>query len=248
VASRAIHRLDGLVPYVLAAGNHDYANLADRMGMMNQFFPPAELAHQPTFGGTFEEGHAENSFSLVTAGGQMWLLLALEFGPRDQVLAWADGVLRAHADAPAILVTHAYLFGNERYDHARGPAHPWNPHAYVMANQPGTTINDGEEIFQKLVLPNSNVKLVLSGHVIEPQTGRMTSVRADGTRVHQLLANYQTCAYPCETLGGVSVKGGNGFLRLLRFDPATRSISVTTYSPYLDQHRRDPRNEFTLDY
>lgn len=247
VASRALHKLDGLVPYVLAAGNHDYANLADRMGMMNAYFPPTVLAQAPTFGGTFEEGHSENSFSLVPAGGETWLLLTLEFGPRDEALRWADGVLKGHAGSPAILVTHAYLFGDARYDHTR-VAQPWNPHEYIMAGQPGSSINDGEEIWSKLVLPNSNVKLVLSGHVISPSVGRLTSTRPDGTRVHQLLANYQSCAYPCETLDGVRVNGGNGFLRLLRFDPAARMISVTTYSPYLDELKRDPGNEFQLDW
>ena len=247
VASTAVHMLDTRVPYILAAGNHDYANLADRMGMMNAYFPPSVLGQAPTFGGTFEEGHSENSFSLVPAGGQTWLIVALEFGPRDETLSWADGVLKSHAASPAIVVTHAYLFGNERYDHASA-AQPWNPHDYVMAGQPGSSINDGEEMWQKLVLPNSNVKLVLSGHVIDPPVGRLTSVRPDGTSVHQLLANYQSCAYPCETLNGVTVRGGNGFLRIMRFDPAARTIAVTTYSPYLDEYKHDPGNEFVLPW
>ena len=96
------------------------------------------------------------------------------------------------------------------------------------------------------MLPNSSVKLVLSGHVIDPPVGRLTSTRPDGTRVHQILANYQTCAYPCETLDGVTVRGGNGFLRVLRFDPTARTISVTTYSPYLDEYKHDAGNEFVL--
>jgi 3',5'-cyclic AMP phosphodiesterase CpdA len=246
-ASSALHLLDGRVPYVLAAGNHDYATIADRMGMMNVYFPPGMLGLAPTFGGTFEEGHSENSFSLVPVGGQTWLLMALEFGPRDEALRWADGVLKSHAGSPAIVLTHAYLFGNERYDHTR-VSRPWNPHEYVMAGQPGSSINDGEEIWRKLVLPNGNVKLVLSGHVIEPPVGRLTSTRPDGTPVHQLLANYQSCAYPCETLNGVTVRGGNGFLRILRFDPGARTLSVTTYSPYVDEWKRDPGNEFVLPW
>jgi hypothetical protein len=247
IASGALHMLDGRVPYVLSAGNHDYGNLADRMGMMNAYFPPEMLAQAPTFGGTFEDGHSENSFSLVPMGGKTWLVVTLEFGPRDEVLRWADGLLKKHSASPAIVVTHAYLFGNERYDHVRRPR-PWNPHEYVMMGQPGSSINDGEEMWGKLIQKNSNVRLVLSGHVIEPPVGRLTSTRPDGTRVHQLLANYQTCAYPCETLNGVTVRGGNGFLRLMRFDPAAHTISVTTYSPYLDQWKHDPGNEFVLPW
>jgi hypothetical protein len=217
--------------------------------MMNAYFPPSMLAQsQPsTFGGTFEEGHSENSFSLVPAGGQTWVVVALEFGPRDEAVRWADGILKQHATSPAIVLTHAYLFGNERYDHGHAPR-PWNPHEYVMAGQPGSSINDGEEIWRKLVLPNSNVRLVLSGHVIDPQVGRLTSTRPDGTRVHQLLANYQSCAYPCETLNGATVRGGNGYLRIMRVDPAAHTLAVTTYSPYLDQYKRDADNEFVLPW
>jgi hypothetical protein len=249
VASAALHMLDGRVPYVLAAGNHDYANIADRMGMMNAYFSPDVLAQaQPsTFGGTFEEGHSENSFSLVPMGGRTWLIVTLEFGPRDEALRWADGLLKKYSASPAIVLTHAYLFGDERYDQARRPR-PWNPHDYVMMGQPGSSINDGEEMWRKLVAPNSNVQLVLSGHVIDPPVGRLTSTRPDGTRVHQVLANYQSCAYPCETLNGVTVRGGNGFLRLMRFDPAARTIAVTTYSPYVDEWKHDPGNEFVLPW
>ena len=38
-----------------------------------------------------------------------WIVVHLEWMPRDAVLDWADGVLRDHADRSAIVVTHAYL-------------------------------------------------------------------------------------------------------------------------------------------
>lgn len=248
VAAPALRALDGVVPYVVTAGNHDYSNLADRMGMINAHFPPSSFAQHEWFGGTFEDGHIENNFSIVSAGGQQWLLMSLEFGPRNQVIAWADRVLKDHAATPAMIVTHAYLYGNERYDHVGRPGQVWSPHDYIMAGQSGSTINDGEELYQKLIEPNSNVRFVFSGHVIRPSAGRLTSTRADGTRVHQILANYQSCDYPCEFAGGQKVNGGNGYLRLMRFDPVARQISVSTYSPYLDAFLRDENNEFTLSW
>ena len=256
VAARSLHVLDGQVPYVIAAGNHDYANLADRMGMGNTYFPPSMFMPFSWFGGTFEPGHIENSFSLIPAGAGTWLVLSLEFGPRDEVLAWADTILKRFPDRPAIVITHAYLHhGGSRYDH-RGPMHQnYNPHDYVMMGQPGTSINDGQEMWTKLILPNSNVKLVLSGHDVSGgdlppgTTARLTSVRPDGSRVHQLLANYQTCVgAPCELSDqGSAVYGGSGYLRVLRFEPGLQRISVTTYSPYLDALLTDPGNQFQLE-
>jgi hypothetical protein len=252
-AVQALQLLDGEVPYAVTAGNHDYLNLADRMGMINTYFPPAHFAQYPWFGGTYEPGHLENSFSTFTAGSGKWLVLALEFGPRDEVLAWADSVLKLFRDTPAIIITHAYLYRDgSRYDASGSPSQQFNPHAYVMMGQGRSTINDGEEMWQKLIAVNSNVKLVFSGHDVSgnslpPGTAsRLTSVRADGTSVHQMLANYQTCTgAPCATYGADIVHGGNGFLRILRFS-ATDGISVSTYSPYLDEALHDPANEFVL--
>lgn len=248
-ANHSLSLLDGNVPYVLTAGNHDYSNLADRMGMAAHYFPVSRLAQSPTFGGTFEEGHVENNYSLLPAGGGRWLVLSLEFGPRDQVVAWADTILKRYGDVPAMIVTHAYLYaGNVRYDR-NGPPQSYSPGMYVMAGQNGSSINDGEDLWRKLILPNHNVQFVFCGHVVGDghslgfATGRLTSARPDGSRVHQILANYQYC------LGGpcTEVHGGNGYLRLLRISPADRVVHVQTYSPYLDQSLTDDGNQFDLE-
>jgi hypothetical protein len=254
VAARSLHMLDGEIPYAVTAGNHDYFNFADRMGSINTYFQPSQFAAFPWFGDTFEPGHLENSFSVFGAGGGKWLVVALEFGPRDEVLAWADRVLKVFRDTPAIVITHAYLYRDgTRYDAVGSPGQQFNPHSYVMIGQPGTTVNDGEEMWRKLIEPNNNVKLVFSGHdvsgnALPPGTAaRLTSSRQDGTVVHQILTNYQTCtAPPCDSFAGGMVRGGNGFLRVLHVSPRDGTIAVTTYSPYLDEYLRDPGNQFTL--
>jgi len=254
VASRSLHLLDGVVPYMIAAGNHDYHQLADRMGMANAYFPPSGFAAEPWFGDTFEPGHIENAFSLISAGGNRWVVLSLEFGPRDEVLAWAGSVLNAYRDRPAIVITHAYLYHDSSRYNASGPPQNFNPHAYVMMGQSRSSINDGEEMWQKLILPNRNVKLVFSGHDVNlgdlppGTTGRLTSARPDGSVVHQILANYQTCTgAPCVfSYQGTVVNGGNGYLRLVRFSAGSQTISISTYSPHLDRWLDDPANRFDL--
>ncbi|HEX3694002.1 MAG TPA: metallophosphoesterase [Polyangia bacterium] len=250
VANHSLSMLDGNVPYVITAGNHDYTNLADRMGMTAQYFPVSRFAQSPTFGGTFEDGHIENSYSLLPAGAGRFLVLALEFGPRDEVVAWADSILKKFSDVPAIIITHAFLYaGNQRYDH-NGPPQVFSPYNYVMVGQPGTSVNDGEDLWRKLIVTNRNVQFVFCGHMVGDgtnlfgfSTGRLTSARPDGSVVHQLLANYQYCtAGPCP-----EVKGGNGYLRVMRFAPAERKVHVQTYSPYLDQSLTDDQNQFDLD-
>jgi hypothetical protein len=239
-AARSLHRLDGVVPYVLTAGNHDYRRRGawiTRETSLNTYFPASATGGDGRSKGTFEPGHIEDSFEIVETPGGQWLILSLEFGPRDSVLAWADRILRQHAGTPAIVVTHAYLDStNARYDHLARADQLWNPHRYLGEGPPGE-VNDGEEIWRKLVAKNDNVLFVLCGHDLDDGVGRLTSVRADGTAVHQILANYQTGSL-----------GGEGFLRLMRFLPDARKVAVRTYSPYTERFKADADNQFTLDY
>jgi hypothetical protein len=187
--------------------------------------------------GEFEPGHLENTFAVVeTPAGQL-LVLSLEFGPRDAVLEWADAIAKRFATLPAIVVTHAYLAADDsRLDHVDRPDQLWNPHRY-MDNSIIGAVNDGEEIWRKLISRNDNILFVLCGHDLGDGVGRLTSVRPDGSTVHQLLANYQ-----------MQPLGGGGYLRILHFSPTTRSVRVRTYSPYWDAFKDDPDNDFTLDY
>ena len=239
-AARSLHQLDGVVPYVLSVGNHDYrraGRLITRHTRIDDYFPPATIAGNSWFRGSFEPGRIENTFVVLETPGGPWLILSLEFGPRDAALEWANGIAKSHASLPAIVLTHAYLYAdNSRYDHLSRPDQKWNPHAYLSDVVPGS-VNDGEEVWRKLIARNDNILFVLCGHDLGDGVGRLTSQRPDGTRVQQLLANFQ-----------MGPLGGGGFLRLMHFYPADRHVKVSTYSPYLDRFKTDPDNEFDLDY
>ncbi len=230
--------LDGAVPYAIAPGNHDYALAATRESGLSRWFPAEEMARSPTFGGLFEPGRSDNVFHHFTVDGERFLVLVLEWGPRDAALAWAREVLAAHRDHQVIVVTHAFLYNDDtRYDWAqRGATQQWNPHAYEAGPRwagPGE-LNDGQQIWDKLIDDFDNVRLVVSGHVAEHGVGRLTSVTSAGGRVHQLLANFQGEAL-----------GGGGYLRILRF--VDDELEVRTYSPYLGQELLSPEHSFVLE-
>jgi hypothetical protein len=239
-ANSAMRLLDGVVPYFVVSGNHDTDR--NRKGLINDYFGPASL---PWVTSTMTAGQIENNYALVDIGRRQWLVLGLEFGPRDAVMAWADAVLKAFPDRPAIIVTHAYLYSDgNRYDIAisgmdstKPNYQSFIPQAYGYTSSQG--INDGEQIWQKLILTNPNVRLVFSGHVTATTGGaRLTSTRPDGSRVHQMLSDYQW-------LGGAYF--GYGYLRVLQFDYSKKTIQVQTYSPYMDDYLTDDANQFTLD-
>src|SRR6185503_8725998 len=124
--------------------------------------------------------------------GNKYLILALEWAPRDHAVEWANSIVERHTDHRVILLTHAYMYYDEtRYDwKTNGEKQTWNPHAYANAKLPGGA-NDGQELWDKLVKRHPGFVLTLNGHVLNDGTGRMTSRGDHGNVVHQLLANYQ---------------------------------------------------------
>ena len=121
-------------------------------------------------------------------------------------------------DHTVILLTHSYLTG---FDSKR-----ITKEGYKIPPS-----NTGEGIWQKLVQPSANIRLVLCGHYATPNerldytTGFRTDKNAAGHDVHQMMFN-------CQALGGgMSGNGGDGWLRLLEFLPDGHTVQVRTYSP-----------------
>jgi 3',5'-cyclic AMP phosphodiesterase CpdA len=242
-ANTAMRVLDHQVPYLVVPGNHDTG--PDRSTPMSSYFGPASM---PWITGTMTPGQMENNYALFDIGPEQWLVLGLEFGPRDAVVVWADKILKQYADRPAIIVTHAYLYhdGN-RYDinvsgldDKKPNYQSFIPQAYHYTESQG--INDGEMLWQKLVVPNRNVRMVFSGH--DTGGARLTSTRPDGTRVHQMLSDYQWWSPD----GITEWSFGFGWLRIVQLDYVKKTLAVQTYSPYLQQYLTDDANQFTLDW
>ena len=238
-ASAGFKQLNGKVPFVVAAGNHD-----------TFYFPvtggPRKITHAPfnafasglsdyVPSGTYEPDDYLNTYTLFSAGGVDLVVLNLEFGADDGKLAWAAGIADRYPRRHVLLLTHDYLSQKNRH---RGidPADDYLPKSYFP------TLNNGVDIWEKLVRSHPNIQFVFNGHVIEPvrptssyAVGRLVSTNQAGRPVYQMLANYQTLS-----------PAGQGYLRLLRFSPSTGRVSVTTYSPYQNTSLTDGLNEFTF--
>ncbi|RPI87242.1 MAG: hypothetical protein EHM41_05705 [Chloroflexi bacterium] len=222
------------IPYLLAIGNHDYDTFssADRLSTAWNTFLPQNRYTGCTWwnGGFFEEGKSENAFLLLTIAGTGYIFLSLEFGPRDEVLSWANDLLKTYASQTAIIITHSYLY----HDGTRvKPGTEHNPKDYEL----GATAHDGEDMWEKLVNLHNNVLLVLSGHHINGENAARRSDRTTGgSIVHQLFANWQD----------TDRDTAYGWLRLLTF--GKNCIRVQTFSPVSGQKLVDEANEFELSY
>lgn len=243
VAAAAMQRMDGRVPYVFCMGNHDIGSngSADTRDtdLFNQWFPYSRYQDNPEFGGAMEPGRMDNTYSVFQAGGLDWLVLSLEFGPRNKVLEWAGEVIASHPGHQVIINTHAYLYSDDtRMSAVR--QHQWLPQYYGVGKATGEdAVNDGEAMWEKLVSQYPKVRFVFSGHVLNDGTGVLTSEGKHGNAVHQMLANYQTGVDGSEF-------GGSGFLRIVTINLKRQEVSVKTYSPYLNTYKTAPDQQFTI--
>ena len=82
---------------------------------------------------------------------------------------------------------------------------------------------------------NPNLFLMLCGHVTPPEGQRADIFNGD--RVYTLMSDYQEDG-----------AGGDGWLRILTFSPASNQIQIQTYSPYINQFESTSAGNFTINY
>ena len=251
--SRLMERLDGALPYVLCTGNHDYGVVSaeSRETWFNEFFQTDRnpLTRQQLYAcapNTFGKITLETSayeFQAPHPDNRKFLIITLPFAPTDKDLAWAKKI----ADEPrfanhfGVVLTHSYINGSgKRIEKEK----------YILSRMGG---NPGEQIFQKLIYPAKNIRLVVCGHVCRPDNweasvGFSMAENSSGKKVAQMAFNTQAIG------GGFSGNGGDGWLRLLEFMPDGKTIKARTFSPLFaispsTRHlawKKDARNEFSF--
>ncbi|WP_367873013.1 metallophosphoesterase [Luteolibacter sp. Populi] len=230
------------VPYSLLPGNHDLGKnggSADRSTLLNDFFKPEDYSNSRSVE-YFEAGRLENSAHGFSSPHGEFLILALEFAPRNPVVAWANQQAAAHPHHTVIVTTHAYMFSDDtRYDFAKyGTKQTWNPKTYPLAKL--DEVNDGEDLWQKLVSQHENIRFTLNGHVLNDGAGRTVNPGKGGRNVHQILSNYQHGVKPDRPYHG------GGYFRLMQFLADRKTVRVKTYSPWLDKWFDGPEQQFEV--
>jgi len=246
IAADAISTLDGVIPYSLLPGNHDMSTggrASDHSATyLDEYF---SVEHQSevnsgTFGGTYDgdPDSAANTYHSFTApDGTNWMVLSLEFSPRDNVLEWASEVLDSHLDYRVILTTHNYMdyagVNDELGQYGGGTGTDYGLGKDVEG------YSSGADIWEKLVSQYPNISFVFSGHIIGGDGAETAQSYTEyGTTVLQMLANYQG-GVTTEISGG---NGGNGAVRLVTIDPDNSAVYTETYFANLDSYMEGYRD------
>ncbi|MCC7387835.1 MAG: DNRLRE domain-containing protein [Phycisphaerales bacterium] len=203
-ADSSVDILDGLVPYSVAMGNHDWASTGNKDASTANFrayFGAQRYAGYPWYGGADPTGISH--YQLFECGAYQVLHLALEWKPdwKSASIAWAQSVIDAHPGVPTMISTHEYMTDEADGHHSAS----------------------GENQFNRLVRGNDQVFMVLNGHYTQGATRgeyHRTRLNDYGRTVIEMLADYQA-----------RTEGGDGWMRLIEFLPDEDRIEVYTHSP-----------------
>jgi hypothetical protein len=224
IASQAHAMLDAAgVPNCVLPGNHDYKDGSDWSRGSTAFgdwFGADRYAGQPWYGGSYDSSNT-NNWVTFQAGELRFLVLSLEYAPRKDQLCWAEEVIAAHPDHRVIIATHCYL--------TRGGSYATS----CPSDDYDTVGSDGQSVWDELASRHSNVVMVVAGH--NAGSEHRASTGNCGNPVHELLVDYQfegTCGASgpegCTNNCRTGTYTGNGWLRLLTFDPRAGLVHAET--------------------
>ena len=206
---------DSGVPNSVLPGNHDNKRGAAGNDLFNEYFGPQRYADSPSYAGSITPDDNSANFSTFEQGGAKFLMLSLPYAYEEREIAWAESVVTSHADYNVIVSTHEHVTPKTEIE---------NAHRSVNSRW----LSKGQQLWDRVIAPNRNVAIVLSGHF--HGIGQIRTENAGGIEGHdvvELLADYQEF----RTHTG---ERATGFQRLLQIDLASSSVAVDTFSVRLD--------------
>lgn len=221
------------IPYGTAVGNHDQTPRGCPINSTDNgygvWFGRDHMSTKSWYGGAYGSGNkSDNHYDLFTANSVGYIVLYIEFNsPSEEyydqdletaVINWADQVLNNHSGRKAIIVSHSILFkpAGSNSDIKDGEGN--NDVASAFTSQ-------GNVIYNRMKL-HSNVFLMLCGH------NGGEGFREDtynGNVIKSYLTDYQARQNPPYTSTD-DKNGGNGTMRMMKFNKTTQKLSVTTFA------------------
>ena len=219
VVQAQFKRLTNQIPLAACRGNHDRPYSVG----MNFDWYTSDIA------GKYDDG-LENIYKTVKIGKTDYLIITLDYGPHDDVLAWANEVTAAHPDHKVIVVTHSYMANDGTTTDKTDPVAPSTTYETL-----GFGYNNGDQVWDKYVRKHENIVLVLSGHIDSDEIRSVKAVGDHGNVVTQMLIDPQ----------GIDVDTPTGLVCMLYFNEDGNIMTTDYYSAIRNQYYNIPKNQYT---
>ncbi len=194
-------KLNGKVNHYPILGNHDISTSygGTDAALYKQYITLDYVTYEDSYDGSFRA-----YYHRFTVGGNKFMIVGLGYGHDSNVRAWANEVIKANPDHNVIITTHSYLDGDGSFLQKDG----------------------APDLRAEVVLPNSNVVLVLCGHMHDSNVRLNTERRSDGTTVQAMFTNPQD----------FNNSMPHGVVTELYFTNGGKTVNVANYIPSLDAY------------
>ena len=232
IADKAISLMEKTgMPNGTVTGNHDTGNYPSAIyTLYNKYFGADRYRSEAWFGGSLNDNSSH--YDLITIGNIDFVILHLGYGVEGtpETIAWANDVLQRYSHRNAIITTHSYL---------KATTGAWDASSRA------------EVIYNQIVVPNENVKMLLCGH----DNGAVTLKKQIGEdRVfYEILSDYQFVELEdpefyggnAHVIGVTSGCNGDGYIRSMTFNGD--KVETKTFSPVTGgTNPFGIRDEFTI--
>ena len=206
------------IPYSVIGGNHDFMRPWDT-GFNTSFKDEPTLTDNIT--GYYQGTDVYNYYMNFDVQGTPYMLLALEYGANDDILAWANSVIAQNRHRRVIITTHGYM---NRDGTTLDGGDTAAPKPDGTDNENYLKYNNGDEMWDEMVKLHPNVIMVLSGHIDYNNIVMREDRGVYGNTVHQFLIDPQAMdrTYGFKT----------GMVAMFYFRNGGKDVSVEYVSTY----------------
>ena len=226
VAQACMNKLHGKIPYGISVGNHDMTSSGDS-SLFQKYFPQSRFEHFDWYAGSYAgspmgkhiSGNNANSCQLFSVGDIDFIFLHLECNAPDDVLGWANDLLKRYADRTAFITSHmgwgprVIPKDNDEYITGEKGRMTWLKIHGKRGNTP-------QQMWEKCYRLHANLVAVFSGDQSRTQAFQAATVGDHGNMVHEFMQDY-----------------GSGWLRMYRFTPLKSRVrgEAITFNPRTEE-------------
>lgn len=218
---------DAGINQTVVRGNHD------KIAPFDKYITTQKYA----YGGQFEsyDGTMKTCYNIVTVCGIKYMMLSLDFFPCTAEVEWAAKKIADNPDCNVIITTHGYLDGNMTLLQEK-EVYDVDDRKDADGNALGG--HAGQYIYDNLVVPYSNVVMVLCGHECSygPEYNILT--REDGSTAVQILTDYQQEEY--------TDLRAYGMISMFYFSNGGKTVTVEWFSSIKNEYYMD-KYQYTVD-
>ena len=220
IAKNAITKMDGVVPYSLIRGQGH-----DTVPQFDKYFASHE-GYTSSLAGQFTSGSVADTYQTITVGETPYLIMNLDMGGTDEVIAWANEIISAHPDHRVIITTHTYLKADGTYLVGADKN---------AASDYDSKFNNGDELWDKLVSRHPNICMVLCGHAPASEIVVKENTGIYGNTVKEILVDPQTMDSSSPT----------GMVAMLYFSEDGTDVTAEYYATITDRWKPTKTIEMT---